>query len=107
LFGVSTCLAQAYGFQFLPPFLDKHADFSNGANFAVAGATAMDASFFEERHIEPIFTNFSLDTQIEWFKTFKQNYCYGTPGKYSDMIDPHVWYEKFRYQVYVNRLARY
>lgn len=72
-------IAQAYGFQFLPPFLDKHADFSNGANFAVAGATAMDASFFEERHIEPIFTNFSLDTQIEWFKTFKENYCYGTP----------------------------
>lgn len=71
-------LAQAFGFPFLPPYLDKYADFSNGANFAVAGATALDASFFAERHIEPVFTNFSLAVQIEWFKTFKKNYCYGT-----------------------------
>lgn len=46
--------AEAFGIPLLPPYLAnvKGQDFHRGANFAVAGATALDAAFFEERGIE-------------------------------------------------------
>ncbi|GLJ43656.1 hypothetical protein SUGI_0908830 [Cryptomeria japonica] len=70
-------IAQAYGLSFLPPYLSRLADYSSGVNFAVAGATALNASFFLEKKIT-IITNFSLSTQIQWFKDFKKLYCSGT-----------------------------
>ncbi|KAH9297653.1 hypothetical protein KI387_029335, partial [Taxus chinensis] len=69
-------IAKAFGLPFLPPYLNKFADYSSGVNFAVAGATALNASFFEKRQI-PIFTNSSLNTQTQWFKDFKKKYCSG------------------------------
>ncbi|XP_057843026.2 GDSL esterase/lipase At5g45910 isoform X2 [Cryptomeria japonica] len=70
-------IAKAFGLSFLPPYLSRLADYSSGVNFAVAGATALDASFFEKRQI-PIITNLSLNTQIEWFKDYKKKYCSST-----------------------------
>ncbi|GLJ43658.1 hypothetical protein SUGI_0908890 [Cryptomeria japonica] len=70
-------IAQAYGLSFLPPYLRRLADYSSGVNFAVAGATALNALFFLEKVI-PIITSFSLSTQIQWFKDFKKMYCSGT-----------------------------
>eukprot|EP01018_Ginkgo_biloba_P040163 Gb_16975 [translate_table: standard] len=73
-------LAQGFGLQMVSPFLEMDSDFSSGVNFAVAGATAMDASFFRERHIGPILTPNSLDMQIMWFLDFKGIYCAAADG---------------------------
>ncbi|KAL5989585.1 hypothetical protein ACLOJK_010478 [Asimina triloba] len=61
-------IAEKLGLPFLPPYLGPDRDFSRGVNFAVAGATALDYSFFEKREIFNPLTNNSLGIQLEWFK---------------------------------------
>ncbi|KAG8063287.1 hypothetical protein GUJ93_ZPchr0003g18343 [Zizania palustris] len=64
-------LAEALGLPLLTPFLrGKTADdFRQGANFAVAGATALRQDFFKEMGLDlTIIPPFSLDVQLEWFK---------------------------------------
>ncbi|KAL5218821.1 hypothetical protein ABZP36_019505 [Zizania latifolia] len=64
-------LAEALGLPLLTPFLrGKTADdFRQGANFAVAGATALSQDFFKEMGLDlTIIPPFSLDVQLEWFK---------------------------------------
>ncbi|KAH9303827.1 hypothetical protein KI387_008231, partial [Taxus chinensis] len=68
-------IAQALNQSFVNPFLRHNANFSSGANFAVAGATALEPSFFHARRIGPLSTPFSLDTQIQWFLDYKQRVC--------------------------------
>ncbi|GLJ43660.1 hypothetical protein SUGI_0908920 [Cryptomeria japonica] len=80
-------IAQAYGLLFLPPYLRRLADYSSGVNFAVAGATALNALFFLEKGI-PIITSFSLSTQIQWFKDFKKMYCSGTEENAKKILVP-------------------
>ncbi|KAK4259670.1 hypothetical protein QN277_005978 [Acacia crassicarpa] len=47
-----------------------------GVNFAVAGATALDLSFFEERGIYGVIgTNDSLSVQLGWFKELLPSIC--------------------------------
>ncbi|KAK9726722.1 hypothetical protein RND81_05G233000 [Saponaria officinalis] len=55
--------AQAFNVPLLNPYLDQSADFSRGANFAVAGAPAMATS------------NISLSSQIDWFKSLLSKSC--------------------------------
>ena len=53
------------------PFLagKTAADFRHGANFAVAGATALGQQFFRDMGLDlAILPPFSLDVQLEWFK---------------------------------------
>ncbi|XP_006651411.2 GDSL esterase/lipase At1g28600-like [Oryza brachyantha] len=64
-------LAEELGLPFLTPFLrGKTAeDFRQGANFAVAGATALSQDFFKEMGLDlTLIPPFSLDVQLEWFK---------------------------------------
>ncbi|XP_078153439.1 GDSL esterase/lipase At1g28600-like [Carex rostrata] len=64
-------IAEAYGLPFTPPYLAGEStkeNFQHGVNFAVAGATALDNSFFESMGMEVSWTNYSLGTQLEWFK---------------------------------------
>uniref|UniRef100_A0A5B7CCA0 GDSL esterase/lipase n=1 Tax=Davidia involucrata TaxID=16924 RepID=A0A5B7CCA0_DAVIN len=71
-------IAEAYGFPYLPPYLAlaKGQKFQHGANFAVAGATALDAKFFYDRKIGSIlWTNDSLSVQLGWFKKLKSTFC--------------------------------
>ncbi|GLJ38026.1 hypothetical protein SUGI_0774200 [Cryptomeria japonica] len=68
-------IAEALGQPWLNPFLRNTADFSGGANFAVAGATALSPSFFKRRRIGALFPQFSLDTQVHWFLHYKKVYC--------------------------------
>nr|CAD1824008.1 unnamed protein product [Ananas comosus var. bracteatus] len=42
--------------------------FPHGANFAVAGATAMNGSFFDANGVTVTWTEYSLGTQLQWFK---------------------------------------
>lgn len=63
---------------YLPPYLSlgKGAKFEHGVNFAVAGATALDAKFFYDRNIGQIlWTNDTLNVQLAWFKNLKSSLC--------------------------------
>uniref|UniRef100_A0A0D9VUB5 Uncharacterized protein n=1 Tax=Leersia perrieri TaxID=77586 RepID=A0A0D9VUB5_9ORYZ len=69
-------IADGLGLPFLTPFLrGKTAeDFRQGANFAVAGATALSQDFFKEMGLDlTIIPPFSLDVQLEWFKGVLQS----------------------------------
>ncbi|KAF1895250.1 hypothetical protein Lal_00043895 [Lupinus albus] len=70
-------IAEAYGLPHLPPYLNltncKNAH--RGVNFAVAGATAIDAEFFSEMGIKGLWTNNSLNIQLGWFKKLKPSLC--------------------------------
>ncbi|XP_078153441.1 GDSL esterase/lipase At1g28600-like [Carex rostrata] len=64
-------IAEAYGLPFVPPYLAGEStkeNFRHGVNFAVGSATALDSSFFESMGMEVFWTNYSLGTQLEWFK---------------------------------------
>ncbi|CAN6325125.1 unnamed protein product [Urochloa humidicola] len=69
-------IAEALGLSFSPPFLGVDrtaaAEFRQGANFAVGGATALGKDFFREMGLSPALVRFippySLDVQMEWFK---------------------------------------
>ncbi|MED6153560.1 hypothetical protein PIB30_103234 [Stylosanthes scabra] len=46
-----------------------------GVNFAVAGATALDPSFFLDKGINDIETNYSLSVQLDWFMDLLPSIC--------------------------------
>ncbi|XP_058100718.1 GDSL esterase/lipase At1g31550-like [Magnolia sinica] len=75
-------IAEAFGLPFLPPYLacSDGRDLRQGVNFAVAGAPAMDAAFFEGRKIVGIMANISLGDQIEWFKGLLPSLCHSRSG---------------------------
>lgn len=67
-------LAQDMGLPFLNPYLAKNRSFDHGANFAVAGATAMDpADQFNGSSSSMPFTVNSLKLQLRWFKNFMKS----------------------------------
>ncbi|KAL6574066.1 hypothetical protein OROHE_001608 [Orobanche hederae] len=72
-------IAEAYGLPYLPPYLaltKGDVKFEHGVNFAVAGATALDAKFFYDRKIGQIlWTNDSLSVQLGWFNKLKSSLC--------------------------------
>jgi hypothetical protein len=57
--------------------LAKNGSFQHGANFAVAGATALDSAFFEQHNITPFAKplNTSLNFQLQWFEELKPSLC--------------------------------
>ncbi|KAG9455000.1 hypothetical protein H6P81_007904 [Aristolochia fimbriata] len=69
-------IAQRFGLPFLNAYLDKTASFVHGVNFAVAGATALDASYLESAAgILMPYTRSSLDVQLGWFETHLASLC--------------------------------
>ncbi|XP_039133891.1 acetylajmalan esterase-like [Dioscorea cayenensis subsp. rotundata] len=68
-------LANNLNLPLLNPYLDKEANFEHGANFAVAGATALDTSVLAQRGIHMGFTNASLSVQLDWLKTHLNSTC--------------------------------
>lgn len=71
-------IAEANGLPYLPPYLAiaKGQKSQHGVNFAVAGATALDAKFFYDKNIGNIlWTNDSLSVQVSWFKKLKSSLC--------------------------------
>ncbi|XP_074311882.1 acetylajmalan esterase-like [Silene latifolia] len=59
----------------LNPILEKGGDFRNGANFAVAGATALDTTTLASINITSTVTYSSLSTQIVWFRSLLSSFC--------------------------------
>ncbi|KAG6507615.1 sinapine esterase-like [Zingiber officinale] len=70
-------IAQAMGLPLLKPYLGGGGadDFRHGANFAVAGATALDVDYFLSRGIENLFSNNSLSVQLRWFEQLLPSLC--------------------------------
>jgi hypothetical protein len=74
--------AAEFGLPFLPAFLRSNgSNVSQGVNFAVGGATAIEVGFFERNNLVPFkLINNSLDVQLEWFEEIKPSVCNGTGG---------------------------
>ncbi|KAJ3701182.1 hypothetical protein LUZ61_004887 [Rhynchospora tenuis] len=71
-------IAQSIPLPLVPPYLAKGQDFSKGANFAVARATALDFKFYQENNIIPTSIaslNTSLSVQLGWFENLKPSLC--------------------------------
>ncbi|XP_071726518.1 GDSL esterase/lipase At1g28580-like isoform X2 [Rutidosis leptorrhynchoides] len=77
-------IAENFGMPFIPPFevVRTNGDEQkvHGVNFAVIGATALNASFHEARGVANPFTNASLGVQMQWFKELMPS-LYGTPSE--------------------------
>ncbi|KAH6816611.1 hypothetical protein C2S51_021431 [Perilla frutescens var. frutescens] len=77
--------AMAFGLPLLNPNLDRNASFRNGVNFAVAGATALNSSFFASRGIiVPPYVG-SLYLQLTSFRTYLASIC-STPQVCTDKL---------------------
>ncbi|KAJ3671819.1 hypothetical protein LUZ60_007898 [Juncus effusus] len=68
-------LAMDLNLSLINPYLDKSADFSNGVNFAVAGATAMDRSVLLENGVVMPPASAPLSSQLEWFNSHLNSTC--------------------------------
>ncbi|KAJ6707150.1 hypothetical protein OIU85_027496 [Salix viminalis] len=79
LSGAMAFSSEASGLPHLPPYLALRKDqlhSFHGVNFAVAGATALDAKFFYDQSIgKVLWTNDSLSVQLGWFKQLKSSLC--------------------------------
>ncbi|KAK6928864.1 GDSL lipase/esterase, partial [Dillenia turbinata] len=67
--------AQALRLPFLSPYQNKSADTSHGVDFAVAGSTALDLSFFQERNVTwpNSANNRPISVQLSWFQEHLNN----------------------------------
>ncbi|XP_058096253.1 GDSL esterase/lipase At1g28650-like [Magnolia sinica] len=61
---------------FINPNLQSDASFGNGVNFAVAGATALQPSFWLNHGVQTLNTNSSLEVQLNWFKAYLHSVCF-------------------------------
>lgn len=95
------------GFPLLPPSAagksaNSAGGFSQGVNFAVAGATAVDISYLVARGVSNPSTNVSLGTQLEWFKQMLPSLCNTPSSKLisvfhcTDIISKIKFYKKIK-----------
>ncbi|XP_031126024.1 GDSL esterase/lipase At1g28590-like isoform X2 [Ipomoea triloba] len=86
-------IAQSMGLPFVQPYFGGGSNgdrsFVEGVNFAVAGATAMDISFFMERGIINSATNVSLGNELDWFKQMLSSFCQ-TPSRCKEYLQSSV-----------------
>jgi hypothetical protein len=69
-------IAEEFDLPFVPPYLAHNGSFEQGANFAVAGATALDFAFFVTNNLSnPLMFNSSLNVQLGWFSKLKPSLC--------------------------------
>ncbi|KAF6165393.1 hypothetical protein GIB67_018837 [Kingdonia uniflora] len=75
-------VAEKFNLPFLPPYTNTTADFSHGANFAVAGSTSLPTEYYVRHRVGRTITwkdlpeNFQVQT--DWFfKFLHRNICVG------------------------------
>ncbi|KAH9620009.1 hypothetical protein KSS87_003508 [Heliosperma pusillum] len=68
-------IARALRLPLVDPYLARSGNFTHGANFAVAGATALDLSFLAAKKITAVGTSSSLLVQLGWFKSHLSKIC--------------------------------
>ncbi|XP_078175101.1 GDSL esterase/lipase At1g28580-like [Carex rostrata] len=72
-------MAEYFGLPLLPPSHSISKNFTQGANFAVIGATALPLEYFKKNNIYDIPPiNSSLPVQLDWFDDLKQYVCNST-----------------------------
>ncbi|XP_060217673.1 acetylajmalan esterase-like [Lycium barbarum] len=79
---ITDFISQSFKLPLLNAYLDKGATFTQGVNFAVAGATALDNSFWAARNIRLPNWNTPLPNQLSSFKTHLQS----TRGNLKDSL---------------------
>lgn len=80
LFAYVYVTALSAGLPFLNPYKEIGADFSNGINFAVAGATALPVETLAAMNIRSPFTPSSLSVQLDWMASFFNSTCHSNKG---------------------------
>lgn len=74
-------IAMAAGLPLLPPYKNATAHLEHGANFAVAGSTALPTQVLaNERVFNPV-TNSSLDVQLDWMASHFDSICVDHRGE--------------------------
>ncbi|KAJ3694239.1 hypothetical protein LUZ60_009719 [Juncus effusus] len=69
-------IADELGLPFVPPYLPRNESFTHGANFAVAGATAMEFAFFVQNNLtNSLMVDSSLNLQLGWFEELIPSLC--------------------------------
>lgn len=80
--------AESLGIPMVKPYLGikngvlEDSAAKDGANFAVIGATALEVSYFEERDVHNVATNYSLTVQMNWFKELLSALCNSSESKF-------------------------
>ncbi|KAF3622094.1 putative acetylajmalan esterase-like [Capsicum annuum] len=69
-------IALESGLPLLNPYEDPRANFIHGANFAVAGATALSTEILAEKKIVNRVTNSSLNVQLDWMSSHFETNCF-------------------------------
>ena len=64
----------------LEPYENPNSTFTHGAEFAVAGATALPVDELIRLHLDLGFTNSSLKVQLGWLKKVLSTVCNDTKG---------------------------
>jgi hypothetical protein len=73
--------AQKLGLPLVPPYLAHNGSFLHGANFAVAGSTAIESAFFKKNNLTTLqLLNGSLNFQLGWFDELKPTLCMSRKG---------------------------
>ncbi|XP_004230196.1 GDSL esterase/lipase At5g03980 [Solanum lycopersicum] len=75
-------MALECGLPLLNPSLEENANFSQGSNFAVAGATALSVEQLAERNISMSYTNSTLTVQLHWMSSHFNSICSTDCPKY-------------------------
>ncbi|KAJ3694240.1 hypothetical protein LUZ60_009720 [Juncus effusus] len=74
-------IAEEFGLPFVEPYWRYNGTFIHGANFAVAGAIALDYEFYVEKNLtNTLMFNTSVNVQLAWFEQLKPSLC-ATPSK--------------------------
>ncbi|GLT94888.1 hypothetical protein SLE2022_126020 [Rubroshorea leprosula] len=77
--------AKSAGIPFLDPYLNKDGTFTQGVNFAVAGATALPSDVLAKKGIVNPPTTSSLSRQLEWMSAHF-NTTYSSPQECSEKL---------------------
>ncbi|CAM0951533.1 unnamed protein product [Alopecurus aequalis] len=73
---ITDFIAEQFGLPLLGASLLNNSDVSNGVNFAVGGATAIDVDYYERNKLVQFkLLNNSLNVQIGWFEELKPTIC--------------------------------
>ncbi|KAI6677342.1 hypothetical protein NL676_038138 [Syzygium grande] len=67
--------AMALGLPLLNPHMGKNLCFKHGVNFADAGSTVLNSSFYAERNVIVSAANAALRLQLNWFKDYLNSTC--------------------------------
>ncbi|XP_030461837.1 acetylajmalan esterase-like [Syzygium oleosum] len=67
--------AMAVGLPLVNPYLGKNLSFEHGVNFAVAGSTVLNSSFYAARNVTVPASDVPLRLQFNWFRNHLNSTC--------------------------------